>query len=206
MKECWEDGSLRAFLDRELPPDESAELRAHLDECEQCRVRSLILSARADRVSGLVGSLAEPATPAVAAFPFPRPRRNYWAAAVIALAAGWAAFVLLTPRHVEAPPTPQVAHVSGPALAQGPPVISPEVMPARRVAQAPVVHRSNRRAFPAAVPRATLAGFTPLDNDPIDAGVIMRVLLAEGHMQADVVYSPDGRPRAIRLVGSTAGN
>jgi hypothetical protein len=62
-----------------------------------------------------------------------------------------------------------------------------------------------RRAFPAAPQRATLAGFVALDDDPIDAGVVMRVALAEGRMQADVIYSQDGRPRAIRLVNDATG-
>ena len=58
---------------------------------------------------------------------------------------------------------------------------------------------SARRASPAVPPRATLAGFMALDDDPIDAGVVLRVALAAGQ-QADVIYSSDGRPRAIRLV------
>ena len=43
-----------------------------------------------------------------------------------------------------------------------------------------------------------------LDDEPIDTGVVMRVALGPAEVPADVVFSPDGRPRAIRLVNTSA--
>lgn len=227
---CWEEGELRAFLDGELPPQDLARLAAHLEGCTECRKRRQVLSARAARVSELVGGLTEPpAAPHRVPVLMPRPRPNYWMAAALALAAGWAAFVLLVPRRVEAPPPrvdfpgqlarvpaggqpPAKASLPGQlaqgaaATAQPPARIAPVETPLGAAAAPPVARpRAVKRALPPPAPRANLAGFVPLDDDPIDAGVILRVALAEGRMQADVVYSPDGRPRAFRLVNAPAG-
>ena len=42
--------------------------------------------------------------------------------------------------------------------------------------------------------------FLALDNDPIEAGVVLRVALGPREVPADVIIDADGRPRAIRLV------
>jgi anti-sigma factor RsiW len=46
------------------------------------------------------------------------------------------------------------------------------------------------------------AEFVPLDNEPIDAGLVVRVSLGPENIQADVIISADGRARAYRLVSS----
>jgi Putative zinc-finger len=209
MRECWPDGALRAFIDRELPQEDLKRLSAHLGECARCSGRWHELSARAERVGALVSGLAEPdgvelpVRRAEKTVTMPRAHAGRWAATAgiaAALAAGWAALALLTPTPVQAPAEKRVQASA-----------TIERTPAAEVASAPEplpVHtpdrvappRPVRRAFPAAPARASLAGFVPLDDDPIDSGVVMRVALAEGRMQADVIYSPDGRPRAIRLV------
>jgi hypothetical protein len=57
---------------------------------------------------------------------------------------------------------------------------------------------------PAPAPVALEKGdFVPLDNEPIDAGLVVRVSLGPNNVQADVVVSADGRARAYRLVDST---
>lgn len=259
MTECWPDGALRAFLDRELPPDDLTRLSAHLEECPRCSLRCRELSARAARVLELVGGLAEPAAALPVARPprrligMPRPHTGRWVAAAVALAAGWAALALLIPKRVQAPAGDMETHVHAPRTAAPVPAPAPAPGPAtapladlpappgrasapgpdpapgpapQRLADLPappgpapgpashplpvrapnrVTPRPMRRAFPAAPQRATLAGFVALDDDPIDAGVVMRVALAEGRMQADVIYSQDGRPRAIRLVNDATG-
>ena len=43
-------------------------------------------------------------------------------------------------------------------------------------------------------------GFVALDNEPIDAGLVVRVSLGPNNVQADVIMSADGRARAYRLV------
>jgi anti-sigma factor RsiW len=46
------------------------------------------------------------------------------------------------------------------------------------------------------------ADFVALDNEPIDAGLVVRVSLGPDNVQADVVVSADGRARAYRLVSN----
>ncbi len=36
MTECWSEGTLRAYLDRELPSEEMQRVAAHLGECTVC--------------------------------------------------------------------------------------------------------------------------------------------------------------------------
>jgi anti-sigma factor RsiW len=44
--------------------------------------------------------------------------------------------------------------------------------------------------------------FVALDNEPIDAGLVVRVSLGPSNVQADVIISADGRARAYRLVSN----
>jgi len=56
------------------------------------------------------------------------------------------------------------------------------------------------------VPKARLVSesdhFLALDDEPIEGGIVMRVTVP-GSTPADIVFSPDGRARAIRLVNGT---
>ena len=36
MTQCWSEGALRAYLDRELPSEEMQRVAAHLGECTVC--------------------------------------------------------------------------------------------------------------------------------------------------------------------------
>ena len=207
VRECWPDGKLRAFLDRELPAEELTRLAAHLEQCPECGRRSRELSSRAARVLDLVGGLATAAEPVawLASKPVVRtPRRDVrWKTAVgiaAALAAGWAALALLSPKPVQAP---VATHFEAAPLVESPHVADAPMRPEPALVR--VRPRHIRPAFPSAGPHATLAGFVALDDDPIDAGIVLRVALADGRMQADVLYSPDGRPRAIRLVNDAIG-
>jgi hypothetical protein len=47
--------------------------------------------------------------------------------------------------------------------------------------------------------------FIALDDEPIESGIVMRVELP-GSTPADIVFSPDGRARAVRLVNGTQRN
>ena len=51
MKECWDEGGLRAYLDRELPPDEMTRIAVHLGGCAECHARYNELAGRAARVA-----------------------------------------------------------------------------------------------------------------------------------------------------------
>jgi anti-sigma factor RsiW len=48
--------------------------------------------------------------------------------------------------------------------------------------------------------------FVALDNEPIDAGLVVRVSLGPDNLQADVVITADGRARAYRLVNNPSTN
>src|ERR1035441_10991660 len=92
MTECWPEGALRAYLDRELPAEDMPRVAAHLGECTVCDGLCTELAARAARVSALLEVLPEwgeamprPASPARAPH-----RRATWAGIAVALAAGLA--------------------------------------------------------------------------------------------------------------------
>jgi hypothetical protein len=56
------------------------------------------------------------------------------------------------------------------------------------------------RRKPAASPEMDY--FVALDDQPIESGVIMRMAIQPGNAQADIVFDPAGRARAIRLVSN----
>jgi hypothetical protein len=102
MKDCWNAGDLRAYADRELPPDEAAGLKRHLESCPACAASLAEISARAARVAALLGELAPAEAPVR-----PRPVRQWpRRAASFAIAAGLA-LICLAPKP--APPARPVA-------------------------------------------------------------------------------------------------
>jgi anti-sigma factor RsiW len=192
MSECWDEGGLRAYFDRELPPEDLSRVAAHIGACAECHARYNELAARAVRVSSMMSALeAGPRAPA--AVPAPS-RRWVWpaAAAALALAAAAALAFVLVPKRVTPAPlrpvsAPQVRRVERPIQAEA------EAAPA--AAPAKVVRgRSTRRAKS---PETDY--YLALDDEPIDTGVVMRVALdSAAAVQADVIFDAEGRPRAIR--------
>jgi hypothetical protein len=190
MKECWDEGGLRAYLDRELPPEEMTRIAIHLGGCADCHAQYNQLAGRAARVAALMETLE---VRQVAAQPIPAPvPRRHWGTAVLALAATAALAFILVPKRVPAPAPKQV--------------VAPHVEPARRAVEqavAPVVKlevsppraKSPKRAKPAEVQY-----YLALDDGPIDTGVVMRVALDGTGVQADVIFDSEGRPRAIRTI------
>jgi anti-sigma factor RsiW len=156
MYQCWTDGDLRAYLDRELPGPDRDRAASHLAVCGECGARFRAIEARAERVATALSALAD----GITTVPAPRPTAPKvrmwprWAAAV-AVAAGLAV-VLVSPRAKA--PSPAVARQK--------------------------------------------AEFVALDNEPIDAGLVVRVSLGPDNVQADVIVSADGRARAYRLVNA----
>lgn len=63
-----------------------------------------------------------------------------------------------------------------------------------------VVLVSPKAKAPAPAMAQQKGDFVALDNEPIDAGLVVRVSLGPNQVQADVVVSADGRARAYRLV------
>jgi hypothetical protein len=61
-----------------------------------------------------------------------------------------------------------------------------------------------RRRLPAK-PKPRVEYYVALDDEPIEAGVVVRVGFSGGQVPADVIFGPDGRARAIRLVSDVLG-
>jgi anti-sigma factor RsiW len=204
MTNCWSEGALRAYLDRELPAADMKAVAAHLGECSACDALCAELAGRAARVFSLLEMLPEPT---VAAPIRPAPARTVsrwlWPGAAVALAAGLAiASVVVQKRENPAP----VAHTSvqqeSIPLESAPaePVTSPAIRPAAVVPTArPAVAKVLR---PKHAPPPEMDYFVALDDQPIESGVIMRMAIQPGNAQADIVVDPAGRPRAIRLVSN----
>ncbi|HLK62401.1 MAG TPA: zf-HC2 domain-containing protein [Bryobacteraceae bacterium] len=203
MKECWSEGELRAYLDRELPPDDMERIAGHLEVCSECGDLWSELAGRASRVSLLMESLAE-AEPASAVSIARAPRRVkqtkwLWTGVAAALAAGLVlAFVALSkhqPTVTAVVPTPPVV------LATPDPVVLPPARAVSAVAHPGAVHSATpvkRRVPEARQPD----DFVSLDDEPISTGVVLRVELGPKGIPADVIFGPDGRPHAIRLVNN----
>jgi anti-sigma factor RsiW len=185
MKECWLEGDLRAYVDRELPADDLERIAAHLECCATCRGTLERLSSRALLVSEGMGAL----DPTIPARPVRRPARWKWAAPAVGLAAALAIGIMAWPQRVE-PPAPVAAVIPpAPLLVQEPARAGLEAYPTKRI-------------LPKRRPAETVERFVPLDGDPIENGVIMRVTYGPDNLQADIIFGPDGRARAYRLINA----
>ena len=203
MKECWRDGDLRAYLDGELSPAETARLAAHLAECHECEARYDEVAGRAGMVSGLMESLGEMEPRAAVHSPQPVHSRRRWAGAAAAIAAGIAIAAMLIPKSSRAPETPVVfeagtvpsrPRIAGAGVAREAAIEATEAP--RTVAARSTNGRSPRRRQ---LPRDV---FLALDDEPIETGVVVRMTLGDEQIPADVVFGKDGRARAIRLIGT----
>jgi hypothetical protein len=192
MKECWDEGGLRAYLDRELPPDEMTRIAVHLGGCAECHARYNELAGRAARVAALmesleVGQVVSPAVPVRRRMPRLKPA----VAVALALAATAALAFVLLPRHTEARKP-----VATPRSAPARPAIEQAASPADKPPElSPPRAKSPKRVKPPQVQY-----YLALDDEPIDSGVVMRVALDGTGIQADVIFDAEGRPRAIRTV------
>ena len=203
MSQCWSEGALRAYLDGELPPEDMNLAAAHLGDCSVCDGICTTLAARAAHVSALVETLVEmQGEPDAVKWPRPLPARAHtrtatrrqWAGAAMALAAGLALAVLMLPKHEVRQPAVSAPPPAPPEFAAT--AVQPD-MPLEKGRPARPVPAPSRR-----VRRATQAMdyFLALDDEPIESGVVMRVGVDPGNLQADIVFGPDGRAHAIRLV------
>jgi anti-sigma factor RsiW len=199
MTQCWPEGTLRAYLDGELPTEDMRQVAAHLGECQACDGLCRELAARAAHVSALMELLPERGEAMPRPVVVPR-RRAHWIGVAAALAAGLAVAAYLLPdRH------PRVALVR-PAPRPAPPALAAvaAVTPAApEPPEPPAPRRRPRRVRPTAPEPAY---FVALDDEPFESGVIMRVDVKPGNLQADIVFGPDGRARAFRLVNATQRN
>jgi hypothetical protein len=197
MTQCWSEGALRAYLDRELPAEEIQRAAAHLKQCTVCEGLCRELAGRASRVSALLDLLPELENETLHV-PARMPRRASglgrvgWVGASVALAAGLGVVAYFAPER-KAPVT---------MVASPPPVVSLpadtglETAPVRVPAMS--VHSARAATRPAKKPVLDAGDFVALDDEPFESGLIMRV--AAGKAQADIVFGADGRARAFRLV------
>jgi hypothetical protein len=191
-------------LDRELPAADIQQAAAHLKECPACDRLCRELAARAARVGELVDLLPELEVETLQ-IPAMIPRRASggprlgWVGAAVALAAALGVVAYLVPRRQPDPPpmattaAPPVPAPTG--LPVDLPVASPVQEPAMALRQARSVARTMR---PRRIPDA--GAFVALDDEPFESGVIMRMAVTPGKAEADIVFGPDGRARAFRLV------
>ena len=200
MTQCWSEGALRAYLDRELPTEDMQRVAAHLGNCTVCDGLCTELGARAAQVSGMLELLPgwSGALPRLA---MASGRRSNWIGIAVALAACLALAAYLLPnRHPleEALVLPAPASAPSPlatAMAAVPPLLAEAPEP-----PAPRRPRRVRQAAPES------AYFVALDDEPFESGVIMRVDVKPGNVQADIVFGPNGRAHAFRLVNATQRN
>ena len=198
MTQCWPEGALRAYLDRELPTEDMQRVAAHLGDCTVCDGLCTELAARAAHVSALLELLPEwsAAMPRAAT---PAKRRATWVGIAVALAAGLALAAYLMPdRH----PREAVA-LPAPVPALAAPPMAATVATTTPAPAGPPAPRRPRRVRPTAPEPAY---FVALDDEPFDSGVIMRVGVKPGNLRADIVFGPDGRAHAFRLVNATERN
>jgi anti-sigma factor RsiW len=195
MSQCWSEGGLRTYLDRELPPPDMELVAAHLAECPKCAGMSRDLAARAARVAVWMDAL--PKLDIAAPMPRRAISRRRWIGLAAAIAAGLAVAAIVLPRHrdVVNPPAPTV-------VLETPAVVADAAEASAPIAASP---RRTRRPLSGTTrlrPRTVNNSFLALDDEPIETGVIMRVGVEPGNVQADIVFGQDGRAHAIRLVNA----
>jgi anti-sigma factor RsiW len=191
MKQCWSEGALRAYLDRELPPEDMERAAAHLGECSRCEARRAALAGRAARISGFMNVLPAPdrVTPLPLITLQPRTAWHWAAASTLLAAAALVAFVLM-PKRVP------VAPVVSPPVSSFADAARPRPANAGLPSQSTAPRHSKHQ--PARAP-AVADYYLALDDEPIETGVVMRVALGPAEVPADVIFDQDGRARAIRL-------
>ena len=202
MTSCWSEGALRAYLDRELSAADMKAVAAHLGECSACDALCTELAGRAARVFALLEALPEPKIVTLRPAPARAPSRWLWPGAAVALAAGLALASIMVQHRED--PAPVAVHKVPQPLPVEPAPIEPAVSGEIR----PVTTARPARPAVARVLRPKRGGapemdyFVALDDQPIESGVIMRMAIQPGNAQADIVFDPAGRARAIRLVNN----
>ena len=199
MKDCWSQGELRASLDGELSLRDMERLTAHLNLCPECSRLQAELSRTAARIAVLLEAVPSEEPARMPAIPPAAGSGRGIATVGLALAAALAIAFLLLPGRGEKHP---VLSVSKPPLAAQTP--APSAPPPVEVKPGILRKAPGRRAIPAK-PKPHVVDYVALDDDPIETGVVVRVSLDGDRLPADVIFGPDGRARAIRLVNEFSG-
>jgi hypothetical protein len=203
---CEFSERLVAWLDRELPTEQSAEVARHLDACAECRSRADTYK----RVSADLDAYCEDALATRA-----RRRANPWTAVAAAAgaAAALAALFLVWPKlHVQQPPFPDSRQtvVASPAVVESAALSSAHPAPAiHRRSVVRSVQRQVEHSTPVAPPVQN-ASFVP-QEPVIQIAIPADEMFPPGavpqgmHFIADVTISPDGSAERLRLRPRLAG-
>ena len=127
----------------------------------------------------------------------PGRRSQGWAIPALAVAAALAIALVIVPKRAGdvSPAVPAAPPLPAAAQAQS-------LEPAEVAVQPAVLRHPMTRRSAAKQPVLRADYFLPLDNEPIETGVVVRVGLENSDLQADLIVGPDGRARAIRLVSN----
>ena len=104
MTQCWSEGELRGYLDRELSPEDIQRAAAHLGECTACDGLCRELATRAAHVGALIDLLPDVEAETlivprrIARRASVRPRLG-WVGAAVALAAGLGIVAYFVPQR-----------------------------------------------------------------------------------------------------------
>ena len=194
MTHCWSEGELKACLDDELPPRDRDRAARHIEECSACRALCADLSQRAQWLAGMMDALPQP--PVLVRLPasLARPRAGRRAAGSLALVASVAIALMLVPKHKDKVSAVAPRFQTPLPAVPAPPPVKPAII--RRV--------PHKHAAPVK-PKPKIEYFVKLDDEPIDTGLVVRVVLGGSEIPADVIVGPDGRARAVRLVSDHSG-
>jgi hypothetical protein len=203
---CPDEGTLRAYLDIELPEAGLRDTAAHLEACAACRHRLAAVEATMGRVNAWLDAVAPedlPALDSVAPRIAPRKAGVHWRWAAVALAASLALF-MATAGFLKKKEVPVQKPQTTLADTRGP------VSPAPYLNPAPYRATAVRKRLHRPKPRPASDDFVAFDDaDPIQIGVVVRVMLPVSdasitggaqEVLADLIIGEDGRARAFRLV------
>jgi len=177
---CEYAGRLVAWLDGELPHDETTDVEWHLAQCEECR-----------RAVSVYKEISRSFLDCYESSMIARPRRNRprWVpiSGIAAAAATLLAVVFLRPAHVEQLTVSPPPAVHAPALAfQQPRAITAQAPARRRAAPAP------HPAWTASEPKVQIV-------IPADTMFPPGAVPAGFNFITEVSFAPDGSPQALRV-------
>ena len=184
MKNCLDEGTLRAYLDDELAGSQAGRAAGHVENCADCGVRAERMRTAIRRVDELLDALAPEDLAAIG-----RTRPDWrWVAGGVLAAALAAVIVLIFAAS-------WALHVPPPAVTQAAAIAPPQPVFQNVVSRAAHVRHHHQR------PERGMDEFVPLAGaDPMQVGMVVRVVLpGVREIAADLVIGEDGRARAIRF-------
>src|SRR5579863_3289298 len=180
---CDFSGKLIAWMDRELPAEEAAEVKRHLEDCSECRT---CVDAY-KRVSGEFDAYCDAAIESST-----HRRAISWtpvAAAAGALAALVALLLVMPQKHVE----PAAFHSPQAAAADSPAIVATAAPASVR----PTIHRVHRRQV-IAPDQIQNANAAPAQNQ--NAYLLPDVPMIQIAIPADEMFPPGAVPEGIQFV------